>query len=184
MGLAGDEKRIRALFFELKAQDQLVVPAFDRLRSYAHVSRQERASAFSRSLVVVSVCVAISILCALTMWLRNSVDQTPRPHSAVLSTTPNVVSVGIDKPSEVASGPAKRNQTTRSFHRPASHRRAQTGGGAIMLRAVALSQWQSPTAGFLGSPSDSFLKSLPQLDQSARELESFLPRNHVKESSQ
>jgi hypothetical protein len=47
-----------------------------------------------------------------------------------------------------------------------------------------LSNWQSPTVSFLQFPVSPVFKSLPQLDQSARELESFLPDNDVKEFKQ
>jgi hypothetical protein len=41
--------------------------------------------------------------------------------------------------------------------------------------AISISRWQSPTAGFLRSQSDELFRSLPQLNQSLREMESFLP---------
>jgi hypothetical protein len=40
--------------------------------------------------------------------------------------------------------------------------------------AKAIASWQSPTVTLLDSPSDGLLKSLPQLNQTAEELKSFL----------
>src|SRR5262249_10233037 len=42
--------------------------------------------------------------------------------------------------------------------------------------AVAISNWQSPTTALLRSPSDEMFTSLPQLDENASELKSFLTR--------
>lgn len=47
--------------------------------------------------------------------------------------------------------------------------------------AELLSRWQSPTESFMQSTTVPVLNSLPQLDQSAKDLESFLPK---KESNQ
>ena len=41
--------------------------------------------------------------------------------------------------------------------------------------AKAISTWQSPTSALLKSQNDELLKSLPQLNQSADDLKSFLP---------
>jgi hypothetical protein len=41
--------------------------------------------------------------------------------------------------------------------------------------AKAIESWESPTSSLLSSPSDEVLKSVPQLNQSAEELKSFLP---------
>jgi hypothetical protein len=51
----------------------------------------------------------------------------------------------------------------------------------IFSEAALLSRWQSPTQNFMQSPSSVSFNSLPQLDQSAKDLESFLPK---KESNQ
>jgi hypothetical protein len=40
---------------------------------------------------------------------------------------------------------------------------------------AALSSWRSPTATLLSSQNDALLNSLPQLNENARELKSFLP---------
>jgi hypothetical protein len=57
---------------------------------------------------------------------------------------------------------------------------------AALRQAAVLSNWQSPTNILLNSPIASVLGSLPQLNQSARDLEQFLPKNNevMKESKQ
>lgn len=57
---------------------------------------------------------------------------------------------------------------------------------AAIREAAVLANWQSPTNILLNSPAASFLSSLPQLNQSARDLEQFLPKNNdvMKESKQ
>jgi len=47
----------------------------------------------------------------------------------------------------------------------------------LIVDAVALSNWKSPTAIFMESPAGSEINSLPQLNQAAKELQSFLPNN-------
>src|SRR5207237_2015523 len=41
--------------------------------------------------------------------------------------------------------------------------------------AKEIASWQSPTASLLSSSSDDLFKSLPQLNQNANEMKSFLP---------
>jgi hypothetical protein len=41
--------------------------------------------------------------------------------------------------------------------------------------AKAITSWKSPTADLLSSPGDEIFTSLPQLNQSASDLKSFLP---------
>jgi len=62
-----------------------------------------------------------------------------------------------------AAGFAARKYTARSSEQP------------ISRDVIAISRWQSPTADLLHSQSDHLFKSLPQLNQTLRELESFLP---------
>ena len=57
---------------------------------------------------------------------------------------------------------------------------------SVFSEAALLSRWQSPTQNFMQSPSSVSFNSLPQLNQSAKDLESFLPKNdkRIKESNQ
>jgi hypothetical protein len=63
-------------------------------------------------------------------------------------------------------------------------RRRQVDRG-IATEAALLSSWQSPTQQFMASPTDLALGSLPALNQSAKDLESFLSKNSeiMKESN-
>jgi hypothetical protein len=45
----------------------------------------------------------------------------------------------------------------------------------LAQNAKAISDWQSPTADLLNSSSDELFSSLPQLNENASELKSFLP---------
>jgi hypothetical protein len=45
----------------------------------------------------------------------------------------------------------------------------------LTREARAITSWQSPTSALLSSPSDEVFSSLPQLNQSASDLRSFLP---------
>ena len=56
---------------------------------------------------------------------------------------------------------------------------------SVTTEAALLSNWQSPTQGLMTSPTDLALGSLPALNQSAKDLESFLSKNSeiMKESN-
>jgi hypothetical protein len=61
----------------------------------------------------------------------------------------------------------------------------QRQSDSVFSEAALLSRWQSPTQNFMQSPSSVSFNSLPQLNQSAKDLESFLPKNEgIKESNQ
>ena len=45
----------------------------------------------------------------------------------------------------------------------------------LTQEAKAISDWESPTSALLTSPSDSLFSSLPQLNENANGLQSFLP---------
>jgi hypothetical protein len=59
----------------------------------------------------------------------------------------------------------------------AARRRAQliAANRKLTREAKAITSWQSPTAALLSSPNDEIFTSLPQLNQSASDLKSFLP---------
>jgi SLT domain-containing protein len=52
----------------------------------------------------------------------------------------------------------------------------------VQKEAKEIASWQSPTASLLSSSSDDLFKSLPQLNENANEMKSFLPnRSNDKE---
>ena len=157
MKLAGDEKRIQALFRELRLEDQQVVPGFESVWNCAHVSRSERRPVASASLVALTA--AVIVLCTFLFW--SSVRSSEIPPLEVAGMIPPATPISV-------------NSLEPSSHRKFARRKKAK---PITGDAVALSTWKSPTAIFMESPSGFEINSLPQLNQAAKELQLFLPTN-------
>jgi hypothetical protein len=191
MELVGEEKRIQALFCELALEDQSQAPHFEKLWQRAEakaVFSTVRGSKWpllnvplghwplptalnirSRNprllLAVTTTVVILTALVLLAMWARSPEDLAPQQRLAAdLSTQKTTQSRQL-----VVFTPSKPHKL--ASRRPA---RARTKD-AIVQKATIISSWRSPTALFMESPADPLLKSLPQLNQSVKEMESFLP---------
>ena len=173
MELGGDEKRIQALFSELSFEDQSHVPQFGHLWTRAQVSKEISGIARPVAVLVSLLITAAASSLAVWTWYRsaetpNIVVQLPATVEALYTPTP------------VKVEPARID----SRHQKHITRRRQVERG-IATEAALLSSWQSPTQQFMASPTDLALGSLPALNQSAKDLESFLSKNSeiMKESN-
>ena len=182
MELAGDEKRIQALFSELSLEDKIQTPRFEKLWRGAEVTRP--APRFSKSLVFVVATLLLIATGLFASWLRLTAKETSigsanklTPQLTVAAATPPAL-----EPQKLALVPPRRQHS----HRQRSLARLKQTGPTLQERAAVLANWQSPTDTFMTSPVASSFNSLPQLNQSARDLESFLPKNNqsMKESNQ
>lgn len=178
MDLIGDEKRIQALFCELKLEDQSRVPKFEKSCQRAAAPRIELQYTLRRSLSVIAAALLVSALCSVIFWSRNG--RGPRPDGAVagaLQANPSFPIVAlVNKASGANSDRRSRSKSLRRVRQVAAGRKTQIGSTDLTVQtAVAFSRWQSPTASLAEAPISSAFKSLPQLNESARELQSFLP---------
>lgn len=180
MELAGDEKKIQALFSELSLQDKTHAPRFEKLWLRAEESVCVPALLTVRSVTVAIGVLAAACLLAASWWYRPSQSQ----HAANIppQTVPAMVVPGIREPQKLLHADSKSFQTER---RRRVVRQRHTDCVAANEVAI-LSNWRSPTSIFLQPPTASALSSLPQLDQSARDLETFLLKNNeaIKELKQ
>jgi hypothetical protein len=186
MELAGDEKKIQALFRELKLEDERVAPAFSKLWNRAQSeSRQSRPA--MRTSFAVAAAVLVITLCTLAFWSRNW--QSGRQNSRVASGSTTAGSKAA--PAPVTPEPKQlvldegRNRVrfNRLPRKLATRRQTEfTTRNAGIREALAILSWQSPTATLMQSPADGVLTSLPRLDRSVTELKSFLPNIQLKES--
>lgn len=154
MELDGTEKRIQALFSELALEDHTRLPRFEKL--WTQTTRP--AQGFRRSWAVAAAVVVIAAS-SLALWSRQS------------QTVLNIAPLGIPTPAlpELASiVEPPRSQPP--------HRKKTIRQRSVLTEAALLSRWQSPTQNFMQSPSSVSFNSLPQLNQSAKDLESFLPK--------
>ena len=179
MELIGDEKRIQALFSELRLADKQTVPSFAAgwNRAQSRTDRPQRAFNFS---FVAATALLVCALVSLALWSR---QWQPNPDALisvapVTTAGPAQVLVGINEvkpPTPVQKGIWV---SAKSYALKLAARRQPLLLAANMKaahEAKAIASWQSPTATLLDSPSDELLKSLPQLNQSVDELKSFLP---------
>lgn len=177
MELVGEEKRIPALFSELRLADEQTMPSFAAVWSRAQPKTIRSVRAFNLSFVA-ATALLVCALASLALWSRaweqnqDSVANVP----AVPLTTPVLVA---KRPEPNPPSREQRHSSSFGSRRLKLAARRQ----ALMLAASkrstrdakAITSWQSPTATLLRSPSDEVLTSLPQLNQSVNELRSFLP---------
>ena len=163
----GTEKRIQALFSELSLEDRTHVPRFERL--WTRVDKTSPTPLFRWA--VTAAVIIIAATSSLALWSRQS------------ETALNIAALEIPTPAspQVASlvESTQPTETTRPRKKRIVRQRQSDN---VFSEAALLSRWQSPTQNFMQSPSSVSFNSLPQLNQSAKDLESFLPK--PKESNQ
>jgi hypothetical protein len=177
MELTGDEKRIQALFSELSYEDAQNAPRFEKLwREAALAAPTPR---LRKSLVVV---VAASLIVAVTvLFVAWSRDNSPKENNAKLAVPQPI-------PNDPAPQTPQRDESSIVQRRTSSHAtrrrtlaRRQRSERALEQQAALLASWKSPTENFVTSPTSSAFDSLPQLNEAAKDLQSFLGK---KESNQ
>ena len=176
MELVGDEKRIQALFSELRLADKQSMPRFAAVWNRAQLKAIRPPRALKLSFVVATAVLICAV--SIAWWTRH--EQRSQQSAAVAIIVPV-------NPAQIAKSPAvNKFSEARPRHNSRSRflaiklaplRRAEPLGARRKAtpEAIAISKWQSPTAGLMRSSSDELLTTLPQLDQSASELKSFLP---------
>jgi hypothetical protein len=181
MESGGNEKRIQAFFSELSLEDQISVPQFGQLWSRAQEIKTTRVRGFGGPFaVMISIFVTVAA-CSLAVWSWYRLSASPAPKivvhlpqvTPVAALNTSVKLVPVSQPEKVQ--PQRQKNIAR--RRQVDH--------TITTQAVLLSSWQSPTQSFMASPTGIDLTSLPQLNQSVKDLESFLPKNNeiMKESN-
>jgi hypothetical protein len=180
MEIIGDDKKIRALFSEAKLADAQATPSFTSQWNRAQSRALRPRRAFKLSLAAVTALLVCALI-SLALWSQYS---QPRATHSVFANVPartSLASPVVKTPDEV---PTNRVQTA-TVHRPSRSRvprsTAQSGAltvasnGKAAKEATNIDNWQSPTATLLTSQTDGLFKSLPQLNENANELKSFLP---------
>src|SRR6185369_7480574 len=178
MASAGNEKKMQALFRELKLADERIAPEFIKVWNRAQQTSPGSPRVFRISFGLATASLVVIILSALVLWSRNGQPgKRVAPKVATESTPPGSMPVPHQatpaKPpparlvrSVVAQSPVrvKSNQWPPKL---AALRKADLEArNAIIREAVSISSWQSPTARLMQSPADDVLSSLPQLDRS------------------
>jgi len=180
MELPGHEKKIQALFRELKLADERVAPEFKRVWNRAQATSPGSPRVFKISLAVATALLVIT-LSSLVLWSQNwRRSNQPNPGIATTRATPgSTPAPPPGKPEPTLLGvvePPNRVKSNRWDRKVVARRHADLNARNPSLReAVAISSWQSPTAMLLQSSADNVLTSLPQPDGSLTNLKTFLP---------
>lgn len=180
MEFSGDENRIQALFSELALDDQTHAPRFDKLWLRATTAATVPARLVTRFAIVTAAILAGTCLIATLSWYRSfRAEQTAHIPPQTIPTTSEP---HLKQPEQLWSADAKELRTMS----PRRLVRLRQPERTAIRQAAMLSKWQSPTNILLTSSTVSVLSSLPQLNQAARDLEQFLPKNNelIKESKQ
>ncbi len=188
MELVGNEKKIRALFRELKLADERVAPEFIRVWNRAQAKSPGSPRVFRISFAMAMALIVIA-LCSLVLWSRSS-QRSQQPGStlatgpttagsmpgSIAGSTPAPPSATPPPRQLVVAEPPNRIKSNRWDRKVVARRHAKLNAGNAAIReTVSISSWQSPTARLMQSPADDVLTSLPQLDRSLTELKTFLP---------
>jgi hypothetical protein len=182
MELVGDEKKIQALFSELRLADEQAAPSFVGVWNRAQLRPRTRVSPLGFSFAAAAFAVFVAVV-ALALW-SSSRPQTPQPNHTVAVTpatpaTPSVTPPATIEPTSKVISTAEQRQAAGNLRaaRFAARQKAEllAARRAEIRDATAISSWQSPTATLLSSQNDALLNSLPQLNESVKDLKSFLP---------
>ena len=185
MEIIGDDKKLRALYSETRLVDEQATLSFSatwhRAQSRAAQPRRAFNFAFASALALLIFAVA-----TFAIWSRYSPE--PRTYSAFATASAGDTAQMPNKEnSEAASLPVK-GVTAPTKSRPnrlaVQRQRLMTAENhRLEKEAKEIASWESPTASLLSSSSDDLFKSLPQLNESANEMKSFLPnRSNDKEN--
>lgn len=185
MASIGKEQEIRALFSELRLADEQTAPGFNAVWHRAQARSLKPRRAFNLSFAV-ATGLLICALGTLAFWTMRSQPAAPALASAIMSAQAGSFAPGADKSPTVAgtsesprySRPPVKNRVRR-FVSP-RHDQEIAVNQQLTKEAKAIASWQSPTSDLLSSPSDGLFKSLPQLNENANELKSFLPNREKR----
>ncbi len=180
MGLAGNEKKIQALFRELKLADEHVAPGFMGVWNRAQAASPGSPRVFKISFAAAAALFVITV-CSVLLWSRNWQRSQPfQPSAAGVSVKPgSTPAPPLATPGSSQLGvaePPHRVKPNRRARKLVARRQAELpAGNAAIREAVSISSWRSPTAKLMQSPVEDVLTSLPQLDRSLSNLKTFLP---------
>jgi hypothetical protein len=186
MEIIGDDKKLRALYSETRFVDEQVRPSFSAVWQRAQ-SRAKQPRRVSNLAFASALALAIFAVATLAIWSKYS--QPAETYSAfAIPTAANIVIASKDNPGTTSSAiEVKHPSPSRKWraNKLAAQRQqlmvAETR--KVEKEAKEIASWQSPTGSLLSSSSDDLFKSLPQLNENANEMKSFLPnRSNDKEN--
>ena len=180
MELVGEEKRIQALFSELRLADEQTTPSFAGMWNRAQWKKIRPQRALNLPFVA-ATALLVCALVSLAWWAKHRQRNPDVVATAPRGPATGPVKIGIEneevnlrEPGPKGDRPGAKSRALKFVARREALRVAANRRAAREAKTIA--SWQSPTAKLLNSQSDELLKSLPQLNQTVDELKSFLPR--------
>ena len=178
MELSGEEKKLQALFSELKAADEQIAPHFGATWNREQIAPR-RSRMFNPAFVAV-ITLLVFAVAAFAIWSRYARTATsPHPDIATAPQNPGTSAKAEAPPAPAPETPLPKPKFAVSSpqHKATSPRNAVLAAANRKLQrdAKSIASWTSPTSALLESPSDEIFSSLPELNQSATQLKSFLP---------
>jgi len=194
MGLNGEDKRIRALFCELKREEKHTSPLFAKTWNIAEAEFHRRGSSrlrfqltsnllrFATAILVVSLVLAATVL--LPRYLRLPRQPRQPKHDYAKQAAAAAPRATSEEPPRSRKVPANRESgkpTDRLLAIPRAVRVkksqvavAKRARPVNQIKQNGLSQWQSPTAKLLRSAGHELLRFVPEMNESAEEMKKFL----------
>ena len=188
MQSSGEDKKIRALFHELKLEDSRTPASFTRTWNNAEAkfkrARFEGKRLEFSTLLLVSAAVVVGLVLVVVAFLPKALQLGPQPRREAVqqvAITPNAISAAPSPPKNTATTLGNTEFEKRSIRaarnklgRSNGKKQAASAPRPDRSRERTLSHWQSPTATLMRSASDILLRAGPQLNESAQEMKTFL----------
>ena len=188
MKLNGEDKRIRALFCELKREEKRTSPLFAKTWNIAEAEFQrtgfsrlrfQRSSnllRFATAILVVSLVLAATVLLPRYLRLRRQPQDDYAKQEA--GAIPRAASAPPPQSGKVPANSESGKPTDRlvAVRRSVRVKKSQIASAqrAPAVKQNGLSEWQSPTARLLRSTGDEMLRFVPPMNESAAEMKKFL----------
>jgi hypothetical protein len=179
MELVGEEKRIQALYSELRLADEQTTPSFAGVWNRAQPKAIRTRIAYKLSFVTAAallVCALVSFAWWWKHWQQNpDAVATAPPGRATGEVKVVIENEKVNWPKPISKND-RRGAKARAL-KLISRREALlvAANRRVKPEVKTIASWQSPTVMLLDSQSDELLKSLPQLNRTVDELKSFLP---------
>src|ERR1051325_9520245 len=175
MEMIGDDKRLRALFSAARLADEQTAPSFVSVwhRAHSGAANPRRTANFAFAAAMVLLLFVLGSL----VW-----SQYSRANEGINSASANLLAHFTVNPRNIETPLI---QTPPKMPLPKSPSRvvkANTQRQALLAanrkaakEAKLIANWQSPTAGLLSSSTEELFNGLPQLNENATQMKSFLP---------
>jgi hypothetical protein len=194
MELNGEDKRIRALFCELKREEERTSPLFAKTWNIAEAEFHRTGFSwlrfqpssnllrFATAILVVSLVLAATVLLPRYLRLPRQPRQPKHDYAKQEAATgPRAIS---EEPPRSGKVPATRKSGKPTDRLVAIRRSVRVKKSPVasaqparlvnQIKQNGLSHWQSPTAKLLRSAGDELLRFVPPMNESAEEMKKFL----------